>query len=256
MNDNRAEIPVDVFLAGPAPCVYFPDRVSQAIVVDAQRDDKPSAYSSLAKAGYRRTGGMIYRPHCDGCNACVPLRIVVDGHVPNRRFRRVLARNDHLTVRWVEAGDMTEEHFGLYRRYIEGRHVGGGMYPPSRADLLSFTQSDGIETLALDCRDERDRLVASAVTDVLDHGLAAVYTFFDPELSRRSFGVFTILQQIAECRRRGLPYLYLGYWIDELPKMRYKSEYQPAEVLRDGTWLPLGDPAESLAGPKGDRFKV
>ncbi|MCY3620879.1 MAG: arginyltransferase [Gammaproteobacteria bacterium] len=237
MNGNSSEIPVEVFLAGPAPCVYFPDRTSQAIIVDSPRDHRGDAYSCLAKAGYRRTGSMIYRPHCDGCNACIPLRIVVDGHTPSRRFRRVLARNADLAVQLVGAGDMTDEHFGLYRRYIEGRHGDGGMYPPSRADYLTFAESRGIDTLALDCRDGRGRLVASAVTDVLDHGLAAVYTFFDPGLPRRSLGVFTILRQIAECRRRGLPHLYLGYWIDELPKMRYKAEYQPAEILREGAWV-------------------
>ena len=248
MNDNSDEIPVDVFVAGPAPCVYFPDRLSQAIVVDAAEDLKPAMYSRLAKAGYRRTGSMIYTPHCDGCNACIPLRVVVNRHTPSRRFRRILARNADLAVGFVDAGDMAEEHFGLYRRYIAGRHVDGGMFPPSRTDFLSFARSDGIETLALDCRDERGRLVASAVTDVLENGLAAVYTFFDPGLAQRSLGVFTILRQIAECRRRGLPHLYLGYWIDELRKMRYKAEYRPAEVLRDGAWLPLGEPAAEPSG--------
>lgn len=157
---------------------------------------------------------------------------------PNRRFRRVLARNADLDLDIVDARDEVEEHFALYRRYIAGRHAGGSMYPPSAKQFLQLTESYGVETVALDWRKD-GTLVASAITDVLDHGLAAVYTFFDPELADRSLGVLAILQQIAQCQRRNLPNLYLGYWLDEVRTMRYKSEYRPAEVLRDGAWLPL-----------------
>ena len=112
------------------------------------------------------------------------------------------------------------------------------MYPPSAKQFLHLTQPYDVEILTLDIRQE-GRLVAAAVTDVLDHGLAAVYTYFDPDLADRSLGVFAILQQIEECRRRALPHLYLGYWIDELRRMRYKADYRPAEVLRDGVWSAL-----------------
>ena len=238
MDYDETEKPVEAFVVGPDPCVYFPDRTAHAIVVATDEDIKPTVYSRLAPAGFRRTGSTFYRPECDGCNACVPLRVVVDGFRPNRRFRRVLARNADLDVDIGDALDDVEEHFALYRRYIEGRHAGGSMHPPSAKQFLHLTQSYGVETLALNWRKD-GVLVASAIIDVLDHGLAAAYTFFDPDLADRSLGVLAILQQIAECRRRALPHLYLGYWIDELRKMRYKSEYRPAEVLQGGAWVPL-----------------
>ena len=238
MNYDESEKPVDAFVVGPDPCVYFPDRIAHAIVVESDEDIKPTVYSHLAREGFRRSGSNFFLPDCDGCKACVPLRVVVGAFRPNRRFRRVLARNADLDLDIVDARDEAEEHFDLYRRYIVDRHPGGSMYPPSAKQFLRLTQSFGVETLALDWR-KKGTLVASAITDVLDQGLAAVYTFFDPELADRSLGVLAILHQIAECQRRSLPHLYLGYWLDEVRKMRYKSEYRPAEVLRDGDWLPL-----------------
>lgn len=238
MIDNLVDSSVEAWTAGPEPCVYFPDRTAHAIVIDADDANRQAVYSHLAQGGFRRTASVFYAPRCVGCNACVPLRVVVAGFRPNRRFRRVLARNADLAVEFRDARGEAEEHFHLYRRYISGRHALGSMYPPSAKQFLHLTEPYGVETLTLEVR-EQDRLIAAAVTDVLDHGLAAVYTYFDPELADRSLGVFAILQQIAECRRRGVPHLYLGYWIDELRKMRYKADYRPAEVLRDGVWSAL-----------------
>ena len=233
-----AEESVDAWVAGPEACVYFPDRTAHAIVIDADDPIRQRVYWHLAKTGFRRTASVFYAPRCTGCNACVPLRVVVAGFRPNRRFRRVLARNADLGVEVCDPRDRVQEHFDLYRRYISGRHGDGSMYPPSAKQFLQLTEPYGIETVSIDVR-EGDRLVAAAATDVLDDGLAAVYTYFDPELPERSLGVFAILSQIAECRRRGLGHLYLGYWIDELRKMRYKADYRPAEVFGDGAWLPL-----------------
>ena len=248
MDFDEPEKPVDAFVVGPDPCVYFPDRIAHAIVVESDDDIKPTVYSHLAQAGFRRTGSTFYVPDCDACNACIPLRVVAGAFRPNRRFRRVLARNADLDLTIVDALDEVEEHFALYRRYIAGRHPGGSMDPPSAKQFLQLTQSYGVETLALDWR-KNGTLVASAITDVLDHGLAAVYTFFDPELADRSLGVLAILHQIAECQRRGLPHLYLGYWLEEVRRMRYKSEYRPAQVLRDGAWLPLEPMVDGRIAP-------
>lgn len=225
-------------VAGPHPCVYFPDRTMRAVVVGTAPEDQSAVYSRLAPAGFRRSGSVYYVPRCEGCTACVSLRVMADDFVPNRRFRRVLRRNADLETMAVAPQNEPLEHFELYQRYIKERHPGGSMDPPSATDYMQLTHPVGMESVALDIRQD-GRLVASAITDVLDHGLAAVYTYFDPAMADRSLGVFAILEQIAECRRRGLPYLYLGYWIEESDKMRYKADFRPAEVLVDGRWSEL-----------------
>lgn len=234
----RDAIKVTRHVAGPHPCVYFPERTMRAVVVGAAPEDQSAVYSVLAPSGFRRSGSVYYVPRCEGCSACVSLRVRVDEFAPSRRFRRVLRRNGDLATKAVAPDDEPIEHFALYQRYIRERHPGGSMDPPSPADYMQLAHPVGVETVALDIR-QGGRLVASAVTDVLDHGLAAVYTYFDPAMADRSLGSFAILEQIEECRRRGLPYLYLGYWIEELDKMRYKADFRPAEVLINGNWSPL-----------------
>ncbi len=222
------------FVAIPHQCVYFEDRDARSQVLHPLELRSPATYSDLARAGFRRTGGDLYRPRCPSCEACIPTRVAVDRFRWGRRFRRVLKRNADLVVR-AEPATPGREGLDLYARYICGRHTDGGMYPPSPGQLHSMLRPEWAGTFLLNVRLD-GRLVASAVTDTLDDGLAAVYTFFDPDLAGRSLGVFAILQQVEECRRRGLPYLYLGFWIAELRKMRYKIEYQPAQLLIDGRW--------------------
>lgn len=231
----RDAIRVTRHVAGPHPCVYFPERTMRAVVVGTAPEDQSAVYSLLAPSGFRRSGSVYYVPSCEGCSACVSLRVKVDEFAPSRRFRRVLQRNADLETKAVAPDNEPIEHFALYQRYIRERHAGGSMDPPSPTDYMQLAQPTGMETVALDIR-QGGRLVASAVTDVLDHGLAAVYTYFDPAMADRSLGSFAILEQIAECRRRGLPYLYLGYWIEESDKMRYKADFRPAEILVDGRW--------------------
>ena len=234
----QRRIRVHAFVAPDHPCGYFPDRTMRAIVAKPAEDDGADLYSTLAPNGFRRSGNAYYVPRCPSCTACISLRVRVQDFAPNRRFRRVSQRNADLDVRSVAPDHEPLQHFDLYRRYIPARHSGGEMDPPSARDFSQLTQSRGEATVVLDIR-LGGRLVAAAVTDVLDHGLAAVYTYFDPDLSARSLGVYAILAQIAECRRRGLAYLYLGYWIAESPKMRYKADFRPAEVLVDGRWSAL-----------------
>ena len=205
-------------------------------------------YATLARAGFRRSGPDIYRPRCGACQACIPTRVAVERFRYGRRFRRVLKKNADLSV-GVRPAEVDDACFDLYARYIRGRHRDGEMYPPSRSQLEHIARSDWAGTFFLSAW-LGGRLVATAVTDTHAHGLSAIYTFFDPDLSDRSLGVFAILEQVEECRRRGLPHLYLGFWIAESPKMRYKIDYQPLQLLVGGSWREV----EPVAGSDSARL--
>lgn len=231
------------FLLASHQCLYFADREARTQLLHPYEPRSAEDYALLARAGFRRSGPDIYRPRCDACQACVPTRVAVDRFRWGRRFRRVLKKNVDLTVS-VRPAEVDDACFDLYARYIRGRHRDGEMYPPSRSQLDHIARSDWAGTFFLNAW-LGGRLVATAVTDTHAHGLSAIYTFFDPELSDRSLGVFAILQQVEECRRRGLPHLYLGFWIAESPKMRYKIDYQPLQLLVGGSWREAGPVAGS-----------
>ena len=234
----REEIGEKQFYLTPAhECSYLERRTANTLFLDPRDTHSSSTYLNLTRLGFRRSGGHLYRPHCRACNACVPTRIPVDGFVPNRRFRRVLRTNADIEIRIEPAVD-DRATYALYDRYISLRHRDGDMYPPSIDQFRSFLFASWSETRFVSSYLD-DRLVAIAVTDVLEEGLSAIYTFFEPDLVSRSLGVFSILQQIELCRRIGAPYLYLGYWIKESPKMRYKADYKPIEVYTDGRWITL-----------------
>ena len=239
------------FLVASHQCLYFADRDARTQLLHPGEPRSPADYAVLARAGFRRSGPDLYRPRCDSCRACIPTRVPVDRFRPGRRFRRVLRRNADLSVRVQPAG-ADDACFDLYARYIDGRHRDGEMYPASRSHLRRLLQPDWAGTFLLTAR-LAGRLVASAVTDSHDDGLSAIYTFFDPDLPARSLGVFSILKQIEACRRRGLPYLYLGYWIADSDKMKYKIDYQPLQLLVDGRWQEMRPvaPERGVVDPNG-----
>jgi arginine-tRNA-protein transferase len=218
----------------PHPCGYHADRVAQNLVIDPLAADLPEVYEIALTRGYRRAGGHIYRPACGRCSACVPARVPVAEFTPNRSQRRCLRRNADLSFSDAPAR-FSDEVFDLYRRYLGARHPGGGMDDAEREDFGRFLTSPWSPTRFFEHRLD-GRLLAVAVTDVTRHGLSSVYTFFDPDEAARGLGTFCILHQVAECRRRDLPHLYLGYWIDGHPKMGYKQNFQPLELLRGPRW--------------------
>ncbi len=237
---------LNFFATPPHPCSYLADR--QAITVFADPDFRKDrgVYSTLSRHGFRRSGPHLYRPRCEGCNACVPVRVPVAEFRPRRSQRRAWARNQDLVVR-PRSARFDLDHYRLYARYLEHRHPGGGMDDPSPEQFMEFLTSPWADTVFFELN-LGERLLAVAVADVLDDGLSAVYTFFDPDAESRSLGVFGVLWEIAEARRLGLDYLYLGYWIEESPKMSYKSGYQPLEYLHDGRWQ-REPPGAGAAGP-------
>ena len=222
-----------LFLTVDHPCGYLPERMARNLVADPEVVDQ-ATYNKLAHLGFRRSGEHIYRPHCPGCDACQSLRVPVREFQPNRNQRRNWQRNSDLRVEIRDPG-FRREHFELFQHYLKSRHPDGGMDNATPDSYLDFITAQWSDTLLMEFRDGA-RLLAVAVVDRLADGLSAVYTFFDPGAYRRSLGTYAIIQQITEARRLGLTWVYLGYWIAECDKMRYKATFRPYEVFRNGRW--------------------
>ncbi|MGB0721816.1 MAG: arginyltransferase [Gammaproteobacteria bacterium] len=222
------------FLSPPHDCGYFEGRQATSLFADPREPIAPSVYSRLIEHGFRRSGSHVYRPRCEGCAACVSLRIPVDRFRLRRWQKRVLKINTDLRTITV-APDYSDEHYSLYRRYLEQRHAGSGMDQDDSEAYARFLTGNHCDTRFMEFRDG-DRLIAVAVVDRIDHGLSAVYTFFDPGEERRSLGTLAILRQIQRARELQLPYVYLGYWIEGNRKMHYKARFLPHELYANGLW--------------------
>jgi arginyl-tRNA--protein-N-Asp/Glu arginylyltransferase len=233
MTDSKE---IKLYATHPHPCSYFDDREAKTIFIDPDMSPSHAVYSELSRRGFRRSGNHIYRPDCNSCNDCIASRVPVSTFLPTRGQRKALNRNIDLTSKIMPT--LSEQAYDLYERYINIRHRDGDMFPPSREQFNSFLASGNAATEYLHFYDD-GVLVAVAVTDVLDDGLSAIYTFYDPELSRRSLGVYGILWQIKYAKSLNLPYVYLGYWIRDCQKMAYKSDYRPIELLINSRWVQL-----------------
>jgi arginyl-tRNA--protein-N-Asp/Glu arginylyltransferase len=226
---------IRLFTTQPHRCSYLPDQEARTLFIDPDFQVGKDHNTRLSEIGFRRSGGHVYRPNCQYCQQCLSCRVLVQQFQPSRRFERVLKRNADVHVEAVES-IADDEYFLLYRHYITVRHGDGDMYPPSREQYQGFLlrQCEGTRYFTLRAG---GRLLGVLVCDQLETGLSAVYTFYDPLEEKRSLGTFSILWQIAETRRLGLSYLYLGYWIRDSRKMRYKVQYRPLEVLVRQRWV-------------------
>jgi len=230
---------VRLFQTLPHPCGYFGERTAQNLVIDPASPHLAQIYDAALLRGYRRAGGHVYHPHCRRCQACVPARVDAAEFRPDRSQRRCLRRNaDVETV--LEPAGYSDEYFGLYARYLDVRHAGGGMDNPAIEDFTRFLYTPWSPTRFVALR-RRGRLLALAVTDFSSTGLSAVYTFFDPGEEARSLGTLAILTQIELARQRGIAHVYLGYWIAGHPKMDYKARFRPLELLGPHGWRRLGE---------------
>ena len=232
-SENR----IRFFVTDAHPCSYLPDEQASTLFIDPEHQIDGALYSQLSRNGFRRSGAHIYRPHCGACDACIPIRTLATEFRPNRRMRRIAKRNADLQIVMRPNVDR-DEHFQLYERYINLRHHNGDMYPPSRDQFDSFLSSEWGVTHFIEYRLE-GKLIAASVTDVMDDGLSAIYTYFEPELEQRSLGVFAITTQLQMCVDMGMPYVYLGYWIKACQKMAYKIDYRPCEVRVNERWVRL-----------------
>ena len=237
-NEARNRLQSRQFFITPShPCSYLPGREATTLFLDPREAVSETLYSDLTDLGFRRSGAHLYRPHCQDCSACVPVRIPVDQFRPRRSQRRVLSANSDLDVR-VEPASFQPKYFDLYERYISERHRDGDMYPANADQFRSFLLSPWANTEFL-CLYQGSRLVSVGAMDRQVNGFSAIYTFFDSSLERRSLGVYSILKQIELCQQHGLDYLYLGYWIKDCQKMSYKTDYRPLELLVKDRWVRL-----------------
>jgi arginine-tRNA-protein transferase len=234
----RAELEhKEFFLTSAHPCSYLEDREARTLFLDPREEVTPALYGVLTHAGFRRSGSHLYRPHCQGCSACVPVRVTVGDFRWSRRFRRIRDANADLKIKIREPA-AAPRYFELYSKYIRARHAGGDMDPPTIDHFRSFLMCDWGRSQFLTL-EHHGELVGVAVTDQVIDGFSAIYTFFDPEMPRRSLGVYAVLAQIEHCISHAVPYLYLGYWVRDCAKMRYKTDYRPLELLINNRWIAL-----------------
>lgn len=227
---------VKFFITPLHKCSYLPRQDAITLFADPKAEVNKNLYSDLSEMGFRRSGNYLYRPHCRQCAACIPVRIPCEAFSPSRKQKRVIRKNADIQVQAVPP-IYSEEHYLLYKEYIEKKHRDGDMYPPSPDQYASFLLSDWGNTAFFEFRDGNDHLLAVSVCDILENGISAVYTFYDTNEPKRSLGVMAVLWQIEEAKRQQLPAVYLGYWIKECQKMSYKTDYKPLEMLIDDHWV-------------------
>lgn len=220
------------------PCPYLAGRWERKLVTEVYGRNAGRLYSRLSRAGFRRSHHFAYRPACSGCEACVPVRVRVQDFVPSGSLRRIVRRNDDLVADF-RPPSATAEQYRLFTRYLGTRHADGEMAGMTFADYRAMVEDTSLPTGVLELRTAEGWLLAACLVDWLEDGASAVYSFFEPEEERRSLGKYCVLALIAESRRRRLPFVYLGYWIAESPKMAYKARFRPLEGLVAGRWRAL-----------------
>jgi leucyl-tRNA---protein transferase len=219
-------------------CPYVPGRIERKLITELTGPEAMSFYNALSRAGFRRSHHLAYRPACAGCSSCLPVRIPIASFTATRSLRRVRRLNRDLTVRVVEPR-ATLDHYRLFTRYQRLRHAESDMASMTFGDFRAMIEDSPVLSRLVELRSPEGALYGACLVDVLDDGLSAVYSFFDPDQERRSLGTFLVLALVDEGRGRTLPYVYLGYWIAESPKMAYKARFHPLEGLGPEGWRPI-----------------
>jgi arginine-tRNA-protein transferase len=227
---------IKVFATQPHPCSYISDRDATTLFIDPNVNINKALYTRLSELGFRRSGEHVYKPQCGACQACIATRIPSATFIPSKSQKRVLAKNQDVAISFTNAID-DDEYYQLYQSYINEQHSDGDMYPPNREQYDSFLNCHWDASTHMTFR-LNGKLIAVAVTDLLQDAMSAIYTFYDHTVASRSLGTFCILSQIKHTQQQNWPYLYLGYWIKQSPKMDYKTKVRPLEVLKQGQWRP------------------
>ena len=236
------------FVTNPSPCPYLPGRSERKVFTELSGENASELNDALGRIGFRRSQNVAYRPSCAGCTACVSVRVVTHEFQANATQRKLLRRNDDLVVTACKPWS-TDEQFELLQRYLKARHPGGGMTEMDEMDFADMVEQTPVESYVIEYREPSDngapgRLVGACLTDRQGDGLSMIYSFFDPfHDSRPGLGNYIIMDHILRARRAGLPYVYLGYWVEGSKRMQYKVRYRPLERLSKNGWTRF-DPDE------------
>lgn len=240
------------FATSPLPCPYLPGRTERRVVTELVGRDAPLLHDRLSMAGFRRSHNILYAPACQGCQACLAVRIRADEFRPSRSHRRIWNRNRNLWAKEKEPW-ATDEQFEIFSHYQESRHAGGDMARMDFQDYQALVEDTPVETKLVEFHDDDRGLVAACLMDRVENGLSAVYSFFEPNLHRLSLGSYMILWMVSRAREMGLQYVYLGFWISGCSKMSYKSKFQPLEGWTTDQWRELTpEECENGLAPPGD----
>lgn len=239
------------YVTAPQPCPYLDDRMERKLFISLDGETAQPLNDKLSKQGFRRSQNVLYRPACAECMACLSARIRVADFRPDRTQRKLLRRNADLRRNGANTW-ATENQFRLFKRYLAHRHAGGGMADMDIFEFAAMVEETRVRSYLIEYirADERDgdekELAAVSLTDMLDDGLSMVYSFFDPDLERRSLGTYLILDHVAIAKELGLSFVYLGYWVPGSAKMAYKQNFSALEIYRQGQWVPIGSPDDHL----------
>ena len=251
--NTQATLTPQFYLTAPARCPYLEGQMERKVFTHLIGPKAIEINDLLTQGGFRRSQNIAYRPACERCHACISVRVLVNDFQPTRSMRRVLAANRDVTSAEY-AAEPSPEQFALFRKYLDHRHQQGGMSEMTVLDYAMMVEDTHVETRIIEYRERvegagvgaKGRLLGAALTDIMSDGSSMVYSFFDPELEQRSFGTFMILDHIRTARQRGLPHVYLGYWVRGSRKMGYKIRFLPQEHLLSAGWTRY-DTAEQIA---------
>ena len=235
------------FVTNPSPCPYLPGKVERKVFTELSGRNASELNEALGRIGFRRSQSVAYRPSCIECSACVSVRVLAAEFKPNASQRRLLRKHRDIEVAACKPWT-TEEQYRLLRRYLAQRHPGGGMAEMDEHDFADMVEQTSVDTYVIEYREpsvegQPGRLIGACLSDQQSDGLSMIYSFFDvgPD-ARKGLGTFIILDHIIRAGRAGLPYVYLGYWVEGSERMQYKTAFRPLERLgRDG-WRRLDEP--------------
>ncbi|TMP58328.1 arginyltransferase [Pseudoalteromonas sp. S1612] len=231
------QLPARIGLSQPFECSYLPDRQEQLLVILDPSCYSSNKFESLLGLGFRRSGNQIYRPHCPICSACSSVRVLADEFMPTKSQKRKLNKaKNRFEVKYSQVE--REQYYPLYSKYISLRHQDGSMYPPDKSQFQSFLFCSWLAITFIELWDQ-ENLVAVAVTDCMDNAISAIYTFFDPDYEHFSLGTVMILQQLKFAKQQHKQFVYLGYQIDECDKMKYKTQFLPAQKQLNDQWVAI-----------------